>query len=503
MSARKTGLVVLAAVLTLALIALVQLGCQNLDPVGADGRTGNVLGSSDNRPPQTYLSIVPDPGVLPVASSSNKVMHWWAEDSDGWIVSYEYRWGLLVTDTLGIVVDTQWYDDSWQQVNDSTWNSTTLEQKEFTLPIRTPTAEFTFQVLAVDNEGAIDPDPATITFPVFNSRPDVSFRLASNPVSYAGKTYKTFNVRSFAWDATDPDGYQTIEKVYYALDPLPGDTAWQEMDAIYNTVTLRDLETGEHNFWLKVEDLAGFQSPTIHFPDSHVASDPLKWVVKQPAGDYLIVDDYYLDEGNVHLDFYRAIFDSLYGGEEGDVYSTWELGTELPYVAVDISETLLKFKRVLWYSFYGTPLLRQAFNSMYGFINTPGNRMLLTTMTVDTGMVLDLSDSTYAINYDLSRPRVYTSAADTVYFVPEEGTGLPTMMLDELVSRVWIGLAEKPGIEILYRLDPSVKSPPQYSGTPIVCVRRVDKSYTLLTVPLETIKDPAIVGRFIQVVFDE
>ena len=502
MSRRKTGLVILTAVLTLALMTLVQLGCQSLDPVGADGLTGSAEGNSNNLPPKTYLSIEPNPGQLPLASSSNKVLHWWAEDADGWIVKYLYRWGQIFNDTSGVPVDTEWYNDDWQVVSDTFWNETTYEQKEFVLPIRTPTAEFTFQVRAIDNDGGTDAYPATVTFPVFNSPPDVEFKLTSNPTTLAGKTYTTFNIRSFAWDATDPDGYATIEKVFYALDPLPDDTTWGEISAINNTVTLRDIPAGEHSFYLKVEDLAGFQSKTIHFPDSNNATDPASWVVKVPAGDYLIVDDYYLDEANEHLDFYRAIYDSLYGAE-GTAYSTWELGKELPYVSADMAETLLKFKRVLWYSFYGTPLLRQAFNSMYGFINTPGNRMLLTTMTVDTGMVLDLSDSTFVINTNPAVPRVYTSAADTVYFVPESGTDVPQMMLDELVSRRWIGLAEKSGTQVLYRLDPSVKSPPQYEGTPIVCVQRLDKSYTLLTVPLETVKSRPIVGRFLQVVFDE
>ncbi len=502
MSVLRTGFLVLAAALALGMIALVQLGCQSLNPVAADGLEGNAQGSSNNLPPQTYLSLVPKAGTLPAASSSQKTIHWWAEDPDGWIVSYIYRWGLLVSDTSGAVADTQWYDDNWQQVSDSTWNETEQEQLDFTLPIRTPTADFTFQVKAIDNSGAVDPDPAEITFPVFNSRPKVAFKLQSNPITYAGKTFTTFNVRSFAWDATDPDGYQTIDKVFYALDPLPGDTTWEEMDAVYNSVTLRDLTTGDHIFWLKVEDLAGYQSPTIHFPDSNVATDPAHWRVKQPAGDYLIVDDYALDQSNTHLDFYRAIFDSLYGAE-GTAYSTWELGTELPYVSADISETLMKFKKILWYSFYGTPLLTQAFNSMYSFINTPGNRMLLTTMTVDTGMVLDLSDSLYLLNYDPTYLRVRTNAQDTVLFVPESGSDFPELMLRQTVSNAWYALVENPGAEVVYRLDPSVKDPPQYAGTPTVCIRRVDKSYTLLTVPLWVVYDPVSIGKFIQVVFDE
>jgi hypothetical protein len=503
MASRQKWILMLTAALITAGFAVIQLGCQDLDPIGADGLPGGDEAPVDNEPPITHLSLNPDPGERPDTTTSAKKVNWWGEDPDGWVTAYLYRWGLVEEDTLGNPLDTAWYDENWALAGDDHWIQTDQESGNFILPIRTEAATFAFEVKAIDNYGSIDETPAAIAYPVINSPPSVDFRLSSNPTSRAGRNYYTFPIRSFVWDATDPDGNQTIANSYWALDPTDGDTNWVEVDGRENSVTIDEIEPGEHTFFLKVRDLAGFDSPTIQFPDSNVSTDPEAWVVKAPApGGRLIVDDFSLDSGNEHLKFYTAIYDSVYGAQD-TAYSVWELGTELPYVTADITQSLLMFDEIYWYTYYGAPQLRQAFNSMYTFINTPGNQMLLSTLTVDTGMVLDLAVDQY--NSTPANILIDFYQDDPVYFVPEDTQTYPTMTLREIVGRSVIGLVPDTtsDAQVVYRLDPSTHSPPQYDDEPIICLQRPDKSYTLITVPLKTVNDRAEVAQFLQAVFDD
>ncbi|MBS1262611.1 MAG: hypothetical protein MAG453_01967 [Calditrichaeota bacterium] len=500
----------------IALVATILLvtGCDEQEPVGADGIAGPRKRPVENEPPETHLTLAVPPGEMPDTSRSAKTINWWGEDIDGEVVGYQYRWGRIEADSAGAPADTAWYDGDWNLVPDSLqrWVDTTAEQVDFVLPIRSASATFTLLVRAVDDAGAFDPSPASISFPIINSRPSVTFREGSNPRDYElpdEATFTTFPVRTFVWDVSDPDGAETVEKILYALDPEPGDTAWQELAGTESSVTLFDLEAGEHVFWVKAEDVAGFQSPPVHFPDADGEFDPEVWVVKAPApGGYLIVDDYRLESGPETTSFYREILDDLYNdGEDGlgEVYSVWTLDL-LPYSARDVTETLLMFDRVIWYTYRGTPLLTDAFNSMYSFINTPGKRMLLTTVQVDPGtegvdegMLLELASDIEQIAL-----RIYgTIEEDPVYMTPPAGVDLPEIRIGEVINNTTFSLVPTDEENVIYRLDPSTIDPPQYEGEPVVGMRRADKSYTLITLPLHLAVDQADVAQFIENTFAE
>ncbi|MCB2211266.1 hypothetical protein KQI52_04035 [bacterium] len=502
---------------------LLLVGCEDKDPLDADGIAGPSKSPVENEPPETYLSLNFPPGELPDTSRSSKTLNWWGEDIDGRVVGYEYRWGQVIfedtttiADSTGLEpIDTLWYNGDFAFVgDDEVWVSTAYEEVKFVLPIRSVSATFTMQVRALDNDGAIDPTPAEIAFPIINSKPEIEFRDGSNPgasdpdTTVVDSVY-TFPVRTFVWDASDPDGNESIDKILYALDPLPGDTSWEELAGNESSVTLSDLTPGAHSIVVKVVDVAGFESPPIIYPDpAKKDTDPDYWIVKAPApGGFLIVDDYALQSQNGTLNYYKAILDSLYNdGTDGedDVYSVWEL-EELPYATTDITRSLLMFDKVLWYSFRGTPLLTDAFASMYSFINTEGNRLLLTTSVVDSGevgvhqgMLLDIADGVEFVS-----GRFGTLSDDPVYLDPVDVPSLPQLYIGGLINYNTWGLIPAAGSEILYRLDESTHEPPQYEGTPVVGLRRADKSYTLITIPLDLTSDRQKVGELIRNTFAE
>lgn len=496
--------------LTACTVLLLISGCANQDPVNADGSTGEE-DRVGNIPPETYLTLQVEDRSLPDISISRKVMSWWGEDQDGRIQFYMYRWGKLdfvrldsvtaapdsgleftFSDTINIsVYDTTWFEEGW--TIDSSETAT------FTVPIRSDFDVFAFQVKAVDNDGAEDPTPAVAGFPVINSPPNVEFRIQSNPRRISD-THYTYPVRTFVWDGYDPDGAETIAAYYYALDPADGDTNWIEVDASLSAVTLDStvLTPGPHTFWLKAEDVAGFQSASIHFPDSTVITDPAEWVVKEPFGNYLIVDDYGLDVNNEDLNIYRGIFDNLYG-PEGEAYSVWEINDELPYATQDVTETLKMFTRVFWYSYYGGSTLDGAFNSMYTFIAQEGNRMLLSATEIDTGMWVDIIADTVYIS------RLSNSPEDTVLFEPDDVADLPNLLLSETIGRSVYAFepADNENVEVFYRLDDDTRTIPRYSGNPAVGIRKKDKSYAIICVPFRAVRGYDNLEEVFRILLDE
>lgn len=470
----------------------IQSGCEDHDPINADGLTGPANGSTDNEPPETYLSVSLSPGQLPDTTTSWKTMNWWGEDPDGRIESYRYRWGQLIDTTI------VWYDTLWNEVSDTSWTDTNDETAAFILPIRTLYANFIFQVRAVDNSNAIDPEPASVQFPIVNSPPTIAFRDGANPVDPNQGQFVTFPVRSFVWDATDPDGNESIDKVSYVLDPVPGDTTWIEIPGGENSLTLvsEDLAAGEHTIFFKVSDVAGLESPYIRFPDPDNAGDPSSWLVKEPQGDYLIIDDYALDSNNDKLEFYTAIFDSIIGEAEVD-YSIWELGTQLPYVTQDVTETLLMFKKVLLYSHFGTPLISRAFSSVSTFLSQPDNQLLITTAYLDTNMYSGMADSIYIYSNRMSG-----TEEDPILMQPVDDPLMPEIEVQNAVLYSVRAFIPSPGVDVIYKLDPSTRANPVYEGEPIIGLRRPDRKYTLISIPLYETVDRSKVTQIIQNTFD-
>ncbi len=494
--------IIVAFGLGLFLMMQFLLGCGEPDPIGADGIQGPERNPVGNLSPETYISLGLSPGQLPDTSISSKTVHWWGEDPDGWIEKYRYRWGLLEPDSLDSTAapDTAWIEADWTE--------TELDSGMFILPIRTASASFTFQVYAIDNMGAVDSSVAEITYPVVNSRPTIDFRILSNPLTVAD-TFYTFTTRTFAWDAYDPDGNETIEKIQYALNPADGDTDWVDLDGSLSTITLEELPVGDYVFWARVVDVAGFASPSIHFPDSTVTTDPNVWHVREPVGRYLIIDDAALQRNNEFLNFYMDIFDELYGEEN---YTVWELGEELPYSPVDTRANLFFFDRVLWFANQGSPLIADAFDPIYSYVESEDKRLLLTTLIVFPGMVglqdstegeieggfEPLADSMWVVDAPQGRLR-----PNDVYLIPDDGAGLDSL---ELTTTILFGIRHfnpTAGVQSLYHLGANA----QYTGEPIVGLRReysaTNSSYTVITVPLASFDGRENVKDVIRVVLDE
>ena len=431
-------------------------------------RQGRPLG---NRAPETFLflAVKPDTVFIPTpqgtdtvivgldTTASRQVLHWWGEDADGEVVGYYIQWDYQS--------DRQW---------------TTAEYDTFYLPIRARFASFTFRVWAVDDDGAVDPTPASMVFPVYNSPPEIAFRYRSNPPAPPGNpnvTAYTFPTRTFMWDVRDPDGDGTVVKILYAIDDT---STWQELPGSARSVTLTGLLPGSHRFFVTAEDIAGAQSRVISFPDPTDPQTPNNWVVKEPRGEVLLVNDFAQDQTLYQVQgYYEQLLRNIVG--EGG-YSVWEIGTwrtpvinpqnSLPYATADIKANLSYFKAVIWFSHLGRPNLAQAGLSLTQYI-AAGGKVFITNANEevpDTAWTFTDIDSVFRLN---PGGRLLAGVRVLASFTNSERDSALTLKVGKLIGNRVSALVPGPGAQVVWRMEPdstaSVAVP--YKGSPVVGIR--------------------------------
>ncbi len=315
----------------------------------------------ENIPPKTFVWLMPDDTLR--TTTSRQHIHWWGDDPDGFVVGYEWSFNAV--------------DWNWTERNDSV----------FLLSLQQDDTTYTFYVRAVDNDGARDPDPASLSVPIKNTPPSVEF----NEGTHIPDT--TFTVATFAWTGADPDGDETIMRYFWALN----DTSdWQELPGESSMLTLHlddGLRVNDNNiFYLKAQDNAGAFSNTAIMPGNPAPDNPERppdttahWFVREPVGDLLIIDDYNLVDGAEH--FYAAIFDTLADGSFKE-HSVWDIrrgrtdfqrGDLVPaFINPAFIESLRLFKYVYWYSDNG-PSYSVAQTALPRYIETGGRVVMSIT----------------------------------------------------------------------------------------------------------------------------
>ena len=375
-------------------------------------------------------------------TTSKQELHWWGEDLDGEVLGYKYRWN-----------------------TDTSWTETTDETAVFFIPITKEFDVFQFEISAMDNNGVMDPSPSQLVLPIRNSFPEISFKLKSNPDSKdlpdPNNIHITFPTRTFIWDVTDLDGTETVISIFYALDDTC-ETCWIELSAAaYSSITLTELIPGDHIFYLKAKDIAGAFSATIQFPDETNEDSPNTWIVKEPVGSTLIVDDFPQDTPNNALYWYMGLIDSL----ENSEFSFWEIGEKLPFSETDVTSTLNYFEDVIWYAGYtGNYTYHEAENSIQTFIERGGNIFLNFTTFPDTSEI-----SWFPMDESIT----LNSGGDihsTKMLIPQS-IGVDTLVIGSPISVEVKGFeSSSSGFNSLYQLqEPEPGGIDLWIGTPTVC----------------------------------
>lgn len=154
------------------------------------------------------------------------------------------------------VVEVEWSGDDPDgfikgfevSLDGNSWTFTTKQDSSFTLvlPNNSDTADFIFYVRSVDNEGLVDPTPASLSYPVKNSAPEVQFIIGARNPS------RSFPAVKYFWNASDPDGDASID--YFEL-------VWNDTNQ-----TLFKLSSSFSEATFKANQLSGSQSYCSVYP---------------------------------------------------------------------------------------------------------------------------------------------------------------------------------------------------------------------------------------------
>jgi hypothetical protein len=434
-----------------------------------------------NLPPETFLSLLPD-GTLRRTTSQQHI-HWWGSDKDGLVVGYVISF------------------DSLQ------WTFTTNTDSTFSLLLTQQDTTYTFYAAAVDNAGngardsqtawgpepfedlnnngqwnpgepfidfgAVDPTPASLQYPIRNTPPSVTFVINSDVPE------TTYTVATFQWDGADLDGDKTIQSYFYALDDTSTPASWTQISGALSNVTLfkqDGLVEGNHIFYLKCLDIAGAVSPTVRMPDTSKV-----WHVKEPKGDFLIVDDYAPQDASVA--FYQQLFDTLMGGrlKPLDILDIKKGATAIkrgtfvpPLINPTFVETIKLFKYIFWYADNG-PSMEIAQTSLPAFKQSGGKVFFASGFPesvsgqgslVEFAPIVDIEPSYFALRLNTG---AVIEPVDTTY---------PALIRDN-AGALYIfprGVIPKLGARVLYRMAAS----PSWTGQPIMGVKDADQATFVL-----------------------
>lgn len=302
---RKTILQLSCVTFLLLSCIVLGMGCGDNDfqPVG-------------NEPPETGLAIT---GAIDTTFYTIN-MKWWGSDPDGEVSGFHYRW---IAPTGAEVFDL-----------DTVWTFTGFTTKKFNMPVPDSSAAYTFQVRAVDDQGAVDESPAEQTYPFYNNPPfgEIRFKELLPDSSWP--------VIAFGWNSYDPDGDSTIAAniVWIGgqedrVHELPGDV---------DTITLTPAEldsSGDVTIFFQTID-QGYAAGPIDSFNIHLF---------EVKGSVLLVDDYNkLSVGVVDADgFYEDLLTERYG-EDG--FTILDLARRPFDTDVRFEAFLSVFDEVIWYS---------------------------------------------------------------------------------------------------------------------------------------------------------
>ena len=325
------------------------------------GITGNSL---ENRPPDTELSIRDNSLVDNLTEaerlSSTVNISWSGTDPDGFVSAFEVRF----------------YDSN--EPAPANWTRTTSSDSLVLLPIPPGdrSANVVFEVRAIDDLELADPTPAVTVFPIRNSPPSIRLSSFDLPAD------TTFQVISFGWNASDPDGESNLAAIEVSLNDsvnytqLPADfnfaTLVGQVDPNDDTQTSTTanvlLGRGSQSSDIQIPNLLLDQDNTLYIravdlTDTTSVIERHSFFVKKQRSDILFVNDWRKSNSNILQAFHTELLASyLPAGYEVDIWDIsqpWVTGSsglaqrsDLMPANADptLIETLALYRYIYWVS---------------------------------------------------------------------------------------------------------------------------------------------------------
>ncbi|NOT35398.1 MAG: hypothetical protein HOP12_14735 [Candidatus Eisenbacteria bacterium] len=213
---------------------------------------------SPNVSPETTLFVQFDPNDgVPHEVVYDVHLYWLGLDSDGFVEAYEYR-----------LLDPA-------RPADSAWVRTADTDRQIAVPTPTGVSTPRFEVRAIDDQGALDPTPASQQFSFTNEAPTVRITNALRSIdsSYAAVTVN--------WNGVDPDG--AASRLQYRLWLDGNEANARVLQGNGFSLPSADFlqggayRSGPRRLYLQAID-AGGRASTI---------DSMSWYVRRPVPDTL------------------------------------------------------------------------------------------------------------------------------------------------------------------------------------------------------------------------
>lgn len=342
-----------------------------------------------NLPPETYIFVEGRVDTVP----AKVVLHWYGNDPDGYVVGFFYNWD-----------------------NDSDTVFTTANYDTFSLTSAGSVQVHIFKIWAEDNQGAVDPTPASVTIPVINSPPTIQFKIGTLPPD------TTLPVTTFYLEWHDIDGDSTVIGYYWQLN---SDTPhFVPVDSTHITIT--NLPPGPDTVYFWAVDENSAVSDTI--------ADTI--FVKPINGSILLVDD---DPDVTADEFYTRILDSL-----GVTYTIWKIDRGLPYSPIDQRYIIsnLGFNLIIWYTGETSSHVKDVYGYLTEYLDN-GHKLFLS----GSGVFIDLDSTLFVRNYmhiDSLIPDKTILPSHPVFRVVDDMLYPDTLMTLTIIPRVDVFTVESP-----------------------------------------------------------
>jgi|GEM_PF-1576415 len=265
---------------TLLLIALVGMvtawiGCDIFEPADSP--------SAANQPPDTRLVAAPR---LDASNSYYMPISWLGSDTDGYVVKYE----VTVDGTTFLTSKT-----------DSTFRFSAANKDE----------QHSIIAASVDDDGAIDPTPASVAFTAQNIVPETEITLDDNPPQ--GSTFG--KAQKFYLSAVDPDNGPEFS-YRWKLDENGTWSNWSTNDAV-EFLEANPLPLGAHTFYAQARD-AGMAVDETPASFSFVVSADVKPIAV-------------LNKSINSLAFYEDNSAFYFAGDSNNVRFNWQVNASAYY----------------------------------------------------------------------------------------------------------------------------------------------------------------------------
>lgn len=470
---------------------------------------------NENLPPNTTLFL----DSIRNQQNSRVFVSWSGEDTDGMIIGYVYTWD-----------KKNWY---FTRKNDST----------FALKVESSDTNFRFSIAAIDNslkqypnegeridfvdknnnaihdfgeefpvlQGAVDPTPANLIFPIKNSAPIIAWgndTTAKSALSVALPD-TTFAFATFKIFVTDPDGDATLESIEWSLNDSTQSANWKTLPKntrLFNVTTKDGLLLNAHNaIYVRAKDVGKLTSSVLQYPAPNKT-----WFVRATKGPILLIKDC----ANKDIDnFYSRALSLIGSGAFDGRFDILDINTTRtpdapaktipPFINPMFIESLKLYSAIVWYT-DKSPSMTLAQQSLTSYTRSGGKVLFIADLPAPLSeeMRTEIRDfspiDSIGTNEVSSDPLAIRNG--TEFIAIEHGGASYPNLIKERGSVLVYPLYPKANAKAVYTLPIGTK----WQGTPILGVKDDESTMVFLHMPLHLLNTGDLAVKLIgHILLDE